>query len=125
VLQRLSVLHAFRAWLLSGLFASTLTAETVLVFGPEHPAPRVTAASVPLAQDAARDLCQYLSRVSGQKIQLATTSDSAAFTIHVGRDGFVAQHAPQIRQRLPSMWVEMVLWPSTHRRLRPSAVMAI
>ena len=96
MLQRLSVLHAFRAWLLSGLFASTLTAETVLVFGPEHPAPRVTAASVPLAQDAARDLCQYLSRVSGQKIQLAATSDSAAFTIHVGRDGFVAQHAPQI-----------------------------
>ena len=78
------------------LFALPVAAAPILVYGPGHPRPRVVASNRPLAQDAARDLCRYLSRVSGQEITLGETEAPSSLTIHVGRDAFVREHVPQV-----------------------------
>ena len=74
----------------------TAAAPPLLVFGPDQPPPCVLAANRPLEQDAARDLCRYLSRISGQQIAPSESAQPSPLTIHVGRDAFAQQHAPQI-----------------------------
>jgi len=69
---------------------------SVTVVSPAGPLPSVIAAS---AEDisAAEDLCHYLSRVTGRSITVRSTPvPDNGVVIHVGRDTFVNNHAPEI-----------------------------
>ncbi len=66
------------------------------VVDPGSPLPRVVSGPHPLEREAATDLCNYLSRITGRKITIADTVEHARVVIHVGRDGFVEKHVAQI-----------------------------
>ena len=66
---------------------------------PGAPLPRVVAGSHAMEQDAAVDLCRYLSRISGRNITVSDKASSGKITIHVGRDRFVEKH---VRKKLVS-----------------------
>ena len=96
--QRVTQFLPYTLGVLGSFFAPPTPAASVRVFGPAQPQPQVVAGGQPLCQDAARDLCRYLSRISGQEIQPRQPTDPKAFTIHVGLDAFVAEHAPEIKE---------------------------
>ena len=66
------------------------------LIAPGSALPRVVSGDRPLEQDAARDLCHYLSRISGQNFAVSDKAGNARVVIHVGRDTFVARHVPKI-----------------------------
>ena len=65
---------------------------------PGSPLPRVVAGSRPIEQDAAADLCRYLSRISGRKITVSDKAATDKVTIHVGLDRFVEKHVGMIHK---------------------------
>lgn len=71
--------------------------DRITVIGPDHPLPNVVAGRGPDDADAAKDLCHYLSRVTGRKIVVTDDPAAEGVVIHVGNDGFVRKHAPGIR----------------------------
>ena len=70
--------------------------KTFQLIAPGSSLPRVVSGDRPLEQDAARDFCHYLSRISGQKIAVSDKAENARVVIHVGRDTFVDRHVPKI-----------------------------
>jgi hypothetical protein len=78
------------------LLGSSLQAATVEVVSPSSALPIVVTIDNKTDKDAAEDLCNYLSRVSGRKITVLSTPPAKGVIIHVGRDEFVKQHAPEI-----------------------------
>ena len=81
--------------------------EILTVVSPHNPLPMVLfsakeeeyyGAKVKVHQDAAVDLCDYLSRVTGREIKPGMTDPNAALVIHVGPDEFVLKHAPEIHK---------------------------
>ena len=73
-----------------------INANVVTVVSPTSPLPQVVTAEGKVHQDAAIDLCDYLSRVSGREIKPGLDSADTAVTIHVGPDAFVLEHAPEV-----------------------------
>ena len=78
-------------------------AEVVTVVSPKGPLPSVlwgtTKAGKDLVdKDAAADLCDYLSRVSGRKIAPLAKPAAEGVIIHVGPDAFVRKHAPEVEK---------------------------
>ena len=65
---------------------------------PGKPLPGVVAGSHTMEQDAAVDLCRYLSRICGRKITVSDKAAAGRITIHVGRDRFVEQHVGEIHK---------------------------
>jgi len=78
------------------LQASTVRAATVTVVSPESPLPSIVHAVGKDNANAASDLANYLSRVSGRKIAVSPNPSAKGVVIHVGRDEFVKKHAPKI-----------------------------
>ncbi|MBO11023.1 MAG: hypothetical protein CMJ68_09685 [Planctomycetaceae bacterium] len=72
-------------------------AADVTVVSPTSPLPRVVSAKGRVHSDAAADLCDYLSRVTGRVIAPGRRAADGAVTIHVGPDAFVLKHAPEIK----------------------------
>ena len=66
------------------------------IVSPGGPLPSVVTTEGETDRDAAADLCTYLSRVTGRKIGVSAAPAAAGAVIHVGRDSFVAEHAPEI-----------------------------
>ena len=73
-------------------------AAVVTVISPSSPLPRVLSAEGQVHSDAAADLCDYLSQVTGRGIAPGRGAADGAVTIHVGPDGFVLKHAPEIKE---------------------------
>ena len=73
-------------------------AAVVTVISPSSPLPSVVSAKGRVHLDAAADLCDYLSRVTGRKIAPGRRAADGAVTIHVGPDAFVLKHAPEIKE---------------------------
>lgn len=84
-----------------GLFILVLpavaAAEIVTVISPSSPLPRILSAEGEVHSDAAADLCDYLSKVTGRDIAPGRARAERAVTIHVGPDEFVLKHAPEIK----------------------------
>ena len=72
-------------------------AKVVTVVSPSSPLPRVLSAKGQVHSDAAADLCDYLSRVTGRRISPRGAPAEGAVTIHVGPDTFVLKHVPEIK----------------------------
>ena len=72
-------------------------AAVVTVISPDSPLPSVLSAEGQVHSDAAADLCDYLSRVTGRNIVPGRGATDGAVTIHVGPDAFVLKHVPEIR----------------------------
>ena len=72
-------------------------AAVVTVISPNSPVPSVLSAKGQVHSDAAADLCDYLSRVTGRKIAPGRGAAVGAVTIHVGPDAFALKHAPEIK----------------------------
>ena len=70
--------------------------ETIVLVGREGPLPSVVTTDKKTDRAAAADLCNYLSRVTARKIVVSQTPGAKGVIVHVGRDAFVTQHAPQI-----------------------------
>ena len=85
-----------------GLAVSVVTGlavtEEATIVSPESPLPSVVTTESKTDQDAAADLCDYLSRVTGRKVTVAAAPAAAGAVIHVGRDPFVTTHAPEIEK---------------------------
>ena len=76
-------------------------AETVTVVSPDGPLPSVVSGekqvgSLKVDEDAASDLCHYLSRVCGREVTPSAEPKGKGIVIHVGRDAFVNRNAPEI-----------------------------
>lgn len=83
------------------LDSATVDWRTVPVelIAPGRPLPLVVAADAQTDRDAAADLCQYLSRVTGKSIQPSFDGiGDATSVIHVGWDEFAQKHVPEIRE---------------------------
>jgi len=86
---------------------SGASSDLLTIVSPDSPLPNVVAAEGFFAdpyhggghvhQDAAADLCHYLSRVTGRDILPSRTHADAKITIHVGPDEFVQTHAHEVR----------------------------
>jgi len=81
-------------------------AAEVVVITPDAPPPVVLFSEqeeeyygerVRAHEDAAWDLCDYLSRVTGREIRPGAMNPDAPMNVHVGPDDFALQHAPEIR----------------------------
>ena len=72
-------------------------AAVVTVISPSTPLPSVLSAAGQVHADAAADLCDYLSRVTGRDIVPGRGAAVGAVTIHVGPDAFVLKRVPEIR----------------------------
>ena len=99
----MNFLETFRsAGLLTIFVALTCTAEAAdkrfALIAPGSPLPRVVSGPRPLERDAARDLCDYLSRITRRSISVSDQADQAPIVIHVGRDKFVEKHVPRIER---------------------------
>ena len=77
------------------LSTAAMGVDVLTVVSPETP-PLVVAAEGKVHQDAAADLCDYLSRVTGREITPGQGEPRTAVTIHVGPDAFVLEHAPEV-----------------------------
>lgn len=80
------------------IVAVSAGAEVVTVVSPDGPLPSVVAAEGKGHHDAANDLCDYLSRVTGRTTKPDQNSDGARVIIHVGPDAFVLEHAPKVKE---------------------------
>jgi hypothetical protein len=76
-------------------FCVALQAATVTVVSPTSPLPNIVKASGSTNSDAAADLADYLSRVSGRTITVNNPS-ATGVVIHVGNDVFVQSWAPEV-----------------------------
>ena len=81
----------------SFVFPEVSGAAVVTVISPSSPLPSVLSAEGQVHSDAAVDLCDYLSRVTGRDIVPGRGAADGAVTIHVGPDAFVLKHAPEIK----------------------------
>ena len=81
----------------SFVFPEVSGAAVVTVISPSSPLPSVLSAEGQVHSDAAVDLCDYLSRVTGRDIAPGRGAADGAVTIHVGPDAFVLKHAPEIK----------------------------
>ena len=72
-------------------------AAVVTVISPSSPVPGILSAEGQVHSDAAADLCDYLSRVTGRDIAPGSGGADGAVTIHVGPDEFVLKHAPEVK----------------------------
>ena len=92
---------------LAPVAASGASSDLLTVVSPDSPLPIVVAAEGSFAdpyhgggrvhQDAAADLCHYLSRATGRDILPFRKHADAKVTIHVGPDDFVLKHAPDVK----------------------------
>ena len=100
----------FASFLAILLFAAPALAETPLtIVSPDNPLPHVVAADSPIEQDAAKDLCNYLSRVSGRRISVSKEPSNAPVTVHVGRDEFVRKHVLEIEKLIGDGYVIKII----------------
>ena len=76
------------------------------LIAPGATLPRVVAGPRPLERDAAKDLCEYLSRISRRSIPVSEQAENATIVIHVGRDRFVEEHVPRIDRIRADGYVE-------------------
>ena len=72
-------------------------AADVTVVSPSSPLPRILSAEGKVHSDAAADLCDYLSRVTGRNVAPGRGAADGAVTIHVGPDKFVLKHVPEVK----------------------------
>ena len=81
----------------SFLFPVVVNGASVTVISPSSPLPSVSSAAGQVHSDAAADLCDYLSRVSGREITPGRAAADGSVTIHVGPDAFVLKHVPEVK----------------------------
>ena len=84
--------------LLSLSLAPKGMAASVEIINPKGPLPSVVTTDQKTDQDAAADFCGYFSRVSGRTVAPASAASNDGVIIHVGRDAFVREHAPEIEK---------------------------
>ena len=87
--------------LIAGIFllwpaSSFLWATNVEIVSPSGHLPSVITTETKFDQDAAKDFCQYLSRVTNREIAVSESPADEGAVFHVGRDAFVKEHAPEI-----------------------------
>ncbi len=70
--------------------------EVVRLVSPDGALPSVVASDKKPDQDAAADLCSYVSRVTGKTMAPSTSPADTGAVIHVGLDAFARQNAPEI-----------------------------
>lgn len=80
------------------LTGSALQADTIEVVSPSIALPSVVTTENKADMDAAKDFCDYFSRVSDRKITVSSKPEPQGVVIHVGRDEFVKKHAPEIEK---------------------------
>jgi hypothetical protein len=68
----------------------------VTVVSETSPTPSIVANPGADTQEAANELSDYLSRVSGRNVPVVGTPSGPGMVIHVGNDGFAQTHAPEI-----------------------------
>ena len=81
---------------LVGLAHPAAAVETVTIVSPRGSLPSVVTTGHKEEKFAAKDLCDYLSRVTGRKIAVSAKPAAKGVIIHVGRDAFVETNAPEI-----------------------------
>lgn len=78
------------------IFATLVAADEVIIVSPDSPLPAIQFGSTKTEENAAIDLCAYLSRVVGREIRPENNPETASPVVfHVGSDAFVQQHAPE------------------------------
>jgi len=75
---------------------SGISADNIAVVSPDGPPPSIVSTELLADQDAAKDLSDYLGRVTGKTIAPVSVPAENGVVIHVGRDQFVRDHAPEI-----------------------------
>jgi len=74
----------------------SLPGDVVTIVSPKGTTPRVVTTTNESDRASAEDLCNYLSRVSGRNVVVSNNIGEKGVVFHVGRDGFVNEHAPEI-----------------------------
>ena len=100
------ILLGWLATVLSSGWAEATTDEVVTVIAPGRPVPAVLFSDdtgiyygepQTIHRDAALDLCDYLSRVTGRPIRAGEPHPDAPVVLHVGPDAFARQHAAEMQ----------------------------
>jgi len=81
----------------SFVFPVVADAAVVTIISPSSPLPCVLSATGQVHSDAAADLCEYLSRVTGRDITAGRGAADGSVIIHVGPDAFVLKHVPEVK----------------------------
>jgi len=71
-------------------------ADPVQIVSPDGPLPSIVTSGRKSDQNAAADLCNYLSRITGRTIAPSTAESASGVVIHVGLDAFAKEHAPEV-----------------------------
>lgn len=100
------ILLGWLTTVLSSGLAGAATDEVVTVIAPDRPVPAVLFSDETsiyygetrtIHRDAALDLCDYLSQVTGRPIRADDPHPDAPVVLHVGPDSFARQHAPEMQ----------------------------